>query len=248
MPFRRTKRKRFVPFAARKRFRSSNAQTRIGYGPITRAPVRAFVGNVPRAMVGRMATGFPRQMKMNHKYCASITSTGGSGAMASHFFSCNGMFQPDISGSGHQPMYFDNMTNIYNHFVVIGSKITCIFMPNTTTETPARIAIWLNDDTTTSLASMDAMQENVHSAGTATAIAANETKTLINTFSTKKTFPGSVLGNPELRGNSVANPTEQVYYVISSQAGDLASSTNLRVQVCIEFTAIWFELREQAKN
>lgn len=33
------------------------------------------------------------------------------------------MYDPDLTGFGHQPYFFDQLTDIYSHYVVIGSKI-----------------------------------------------------------------------------------------------------------------------------
>ena len=33
------------------------------------------------------------------------------------------MFHPDKSSVGHQPMYFDQLQAIYDHFTVINSRI-----------------------------------------------------------------------------------------------------------------------------
>lgn len=39
-------------------------------------------------------------------------------------FSSNGLFDPDITGTGHQPMYFDNYSAVYKRYRVVKSAIT----------------------------------------------------------------------------------------------------------------------------
>ena len=34
---------------------------------------------------------------------------------------------PNHTGVGHQPLYFDQLMTIYNHYIVIGAKITVKF-------------------------------------------------------------------------------------------------------------------------
>lgn len=40
-------------------------------------------------------------------------------------FRVNSLHDPDFSGTGHQPMYHDNYSQIWNKYRVISSKITC---------------------------------------------------------------------------------------------------------------------------
>uniref|UniRef100_UPI0040488A21 hypothetical protein n=1 Tax=Flavobacterium sp. TaxID=239 RepID=UPI0040488A21 len=52
----------------------------------------------------------------------SITSTGG--VYATHAFNFMGLYDPDISGVGHQPLGFDQMMTLYDHYQVLGVKAT----------------------------------------------------------------------------------------------------------------------------
>lgn len=50
--------------------------------------------------------------------------TLGSGGSNVWFFSANSLFDPDVTGTGHQPMYFDNYSAIYNRYKVNWAQIT----------------------------------------------------------------------------------------------------------------------------
>ena len=41
----------------------------------------------------------------------------------------NSLFDPDFTGTGHQPYYFDQFATIYQRYTVIGSKLTATFTP-----------------------------------------------------------------------------------------------------------------------
>jgi hypothetical protein len=45
------------------------------------------------------------------------------GAVASQNFRLNSVFDPDITGSGHQPRWFDQYSALYASYVVVASKI-----------------------------------------------------------------------------------------------------------------------------
>lgn len=54
---------------------------------------------------------------------ASNAITSLNGAMWQ--FRANSCYDPDYTGTGHQPMYFDNFATFYNRYRVLYSKITC---------------------------------------------------------------------------------------------------------------------------
>ena len=39
----------------------------------------------------------------------------------------NSLFDPDQTGTGHQPYYFDQFAALYNRYTVLGSKLTAEF-------------------------------------------------------------------------------------------------------------------------
>ena len=69
--------------------------------------------------------GFPNKNICKHRYAdqCSIVYTGSSG-MITHSFSANGLYDPNLAVGGHQPMGFDEQMAIYDHYCVLGAKIT----------------------------------------------------------------------------------------------------------------------------
>ena len=47
---------------------------------------------------------------------------GAVGIPASYVFSANGLYDPNITGIGHQPRGFDQLMALYDHYVVIGVR------------------------------------------------------------------------------------------------------------------------------
>jgi len=52
---------------------------------------------------------------------------GAAGVLSKQLFRANGMYDPDQSGSGHQPSGYDNWSSFYNHSIVLSSKIKVNF-------------------------------------------------------------------------------------------------------------------------
>lgn len=67
------------------------------------------------------------QLRTNLTYYDTITLNPSvnalTGANVTHQFRINSLFDPDYTGIGHQPMYHDNYTFIYQKYRVISAKI-----------------------------------------------------------------------------------------------------------------------------
>jgi len=80
---------------------------------------------VPRGL----SSPFPAQRVANLRYCTAIELNGAAGAIAKHFFRANSLFDPDLTGGGHQPYGFDQLAAIYNHYEVQRAFITVECQP-----------------------------------------------------------------------------------------------------------------------
>jgi len=200
--------------------------------------------NLVNKSIVNLGLGFPKKVQMTHKYRERLVFTTGAGTPSYYYFSCNGMYDPNITGTGHQPIYFDQMTVLYDHYTVIGSKVTLRISQATAAGVSATIALFINDETGLTAASIQAISEQ--SSGTIRTIPqASSIETLLSKkWSAKQTFGGSVLGNDLLQGNSSSNPQEQSYFTFGVQANDLSSVAVLNIDVEVEYIAIWDELAD----
>uniref|UniRef100_UPI004047BAAF hypothetical protein n=1 Tax=Flavobacterium sp. TaxID=239 RepID=UPI004047BAAF len=72
--------------------------------------------------------GFPNTITTKLRYCTFLDLTAAGGTVAGNTFAANGIFDPDITGVGHQPLYRDNFAAIYDQYAVLGSKIKVTFL------------------------------------------------------------------------------------------------------------------------
>ncbi|AWW06122.1 MAG: capsid protein [Cressdnaviricota sp.] len=192
--------------------------------------------------------GFPKRIQMTHKYVEGISLTSTAGVISKYNWSCNGMFDPNTTGTGHQPLYFDQMSALYNHYTVIGSKIKIVCTSGTVNAAPFFIGAFLDDDaSSTNITDISGLAEQ--STGSYRMLAPGATQTIVfnKKWSAKKTFGGSVLANDSLQGTSSTNPLEQTHYLIALQGAN-ASSPSANFQVEIEYIAIWDELKDMAQS
>jgi len=192
-----------------------------------------------------LGLGFPKKMTMTHKYTQTVLMTSTAGVMQQLHWSCNGMFAPFASGTGHQPLYFDQMGALYNHYTVIGSRCSFKLVPSSALQVAIVVGAYVNDDTTAQTA-INTIGEQ--STGTRIMIGAdsNRNYTIRKKWSAKKYFGGSVLGNNDLEGTTVGNPNEQSYFNISMQAADASTTASIFVDVEISYIAVWAELKDIA--
>lgn len=72
---------------------------------------------------------FPYKMQVVMRYTESviIPDVTVAGVVSHYLFRANGIYDPNFTGIGHQPMGHDQWSNIYNHYQVIES--TCTIKP-----------------------------------------------------------------------------------------------------------------------
>lgn len=193
-----------------------------------------LVGNRP---------GLPLRLKFQHKYCQSISLSSTPSTNGGWRFRCNSLYDPDQSSAGHQAMMFDQLSAIYNHYTVIGARLKVTFTP-ISTNVPTRIIMFINDDTNLNTTNLDTLAEQ--KSGKSISVITTGTQPITRTmnWSAKKTFGGSILGNDELQGNSVSNPTEQSYFEIASNVVDGVSNSTVFALIEINYIAIWDEQTE----
>lgn len=76
------------------------------------------------ALINRLGSnsnnGIPEQMYVKLKYTENVQTIGSPGFYA---FRGNDLFDPNYTGTGHQPYLADQLCRLYSRYVVLGSKI-----------------------------------------------------------------------------------------------------------------------------
>lgn len=231
---------------AAKKARFSKAQTAAAGQAVATRKYGAGVLKVPYNRTFRK-NAFPPKYEVTLRYAdqANITLSGLSTGNGQWLFSCNGLFDPNITGTGHQPMYFDQLMAIYDHYTVVRSRITVQFAYQTSTLStvnPIQVALFIDDDTTPGTTSNinTATERGDASTGMALTTQGVFTK-LYKTWNAVTFFGKNPLANDNLQGTSSTNPSEQSYYVIQAQDLSGAEGT-VQVKVLIEYDTVFDEL------
>lgn len=178
-------------------------------------------------------------------YDYAKTLSGGVGSVPTNYYSCNGLYDPDVTGTGHQPMGFDQMMALYEQFTVIRSHIKVTFA---SAGEHARVGIYLNPDTTSpglprlvenGLITMDKVTGPSSSSGqhsyATLEIACNVPKYFGRTKE-------ALIADPQMYGTIAANPGEQVYFGVCAWAGfDASADVTIGYDVVITYDAVFWE-------
>lgn len=172
-------------------------------------------------------------------YGTSFALSSGAGSPGGYVFSANGIFDPDITGTGGQPMGFDQMMLFYNHYTVVRSRISVVV--KCTSASGAVAAIQLAGTSTllttherineTGRAAMQWLQKSDVTGSSCT----------LRSSATAGVFQGvvDVKDDPDMRGDAASNPTEQLYYIIYAFYPPDATVVSIVALVRLEYDT-WF--------
>lgn len=82
------------------------------------------------------------------RYVDTVSIDPGLAGISSHAFYANGIFDPDYTGTGHQPLMHDEYIALYGYYRVISSKIKVAPVPNSTSAVePCIYGVYIDHDT-----------------------------------------------------------------------------------------------------
>ena len=213
-----------------------------------------------RSVAGRIAQSlnplpFSRTVRLRYNEYVTFNPAG---SIATYQFSANSLYDPNATLGGHQPFMYDKMAENYNHYLVLGSKITVTFWTEDAAGIYGAIAgIKLADDL--SIAPTGGVQTVIeHGPKYSTwkflrtnAHDNHNPVTLSKTFSAKKFFGlKDVKDNRGEMGAAInANPTESAYFILFASHPDQATDLPvIHANVTIDYIANFSEPKDQIQS
>lgn len=188
----------------------------------------------------------PKMIRRKFNYVERITMNAGSGGTAGVYnFSCNSMFDPNRTGVGHQPLGFDQLMTMYDHFVVTRAELSATFLsPSPTTSLGQQICSIGISDVIESPANIETILErgNVKFGLLGGQEGSGSQVTLHHSVDVGK-FLGrkSPLSDPDLKGSASANPAEECYFQLAVAAPGTGDPNTLDVLVSVVYTGYLIE-------
>ncbi len=193
---------------------------------------------------------FPASITRKLRYSQTVALSTTAGAITStQVFRANDLYDPDFSGTGHQPMGFDQMMVWYNHFAVRRAKIIVNF--KNTTASPPTVCIRVDADSSAitvveRIIELGAcVQECLEVKGS---YGANKQLSLsVDICKLQGVNPSALTADANLRGTSAASPAEVSYFHLTMW-DTTATTGSCEADVIMEQEAIFFEPRDLTQS
>lgn len=202
-------------------------------------------------------TGMPKQMPIGNTYTfktryydlISIDPSSYQTPTA-YVFSLTSLYDPDVTGTGHQPIGFDQLMPLYSRYTVVGAKAT---------------VTWNNSSGTQSMCCVAKIQGSTAASGSASQLIENggcdyvtcstsdsgrSSRTTVTKFSSNQFFGRDVRDDRDFQGTETTSPVDNAYLVLMVQPQDFAVANPDPVDctVLIEYTAILTEPKLLARS
>lgn len=205
--------------------------------------------NTPGRITGlsRSDMGFPDRLATKLVYADVVELAMTSGGASTWSFRLNSLFDPDYTGTGHQPMWHDQFSAVYRNYRVKGSKITAEFLP-ATAEVPGTnafgpyvVAIIPSNQTTLTASSVALISEdpNSTSAVIGPKLGGRNYAKLTNTFSPQRDL-GLDPYEKDLSAVVSASPANEFYAHVIARDMSTTQTSRMTVRIKIEFQAEYF--------
>ncbi len=227
-----------------KRQGKSKRQSRNRANKVPRQPVK-MSGN-SNTIVDSFLPIFPNIAVRKLRYATANIITTTSGVLNTHVFSLNGLYDPDYTGTGHQPMGFDQMMPFYNHYHVTKARVHVIFSM-VESDRAGCIGLKVTPDTTPPGSHEDLLEEGRNCWDTIAGAPSttNGTKTLrcsVNVPAVNGLSRANFLADTDYQGTIISNPSEQTFIHLCAWSSQLVSFS-VRFDVIIDYEAVFTEPR-----
>lgn len=202
---------------------------------------RNYSSKIPRSVT--VWSNIPQLQR--HRYCDYVALTTSGALPVEYVFRLNSMFDPDYTGTGHQPMRFDQMCAFYSQYCVVGAKVTIKYLgyKNTNTDSDPFIANFTQHDGTSLGTNWQDRQENGKGKSILINSSLPDRKTITQYYSMKKIFNVKNMKDnfDRLGAPFSTNPSQIAYGILSvdplSTTG--ATSYSFQFMVTIDFLTLW---------
>lgn len=201
-------------------------------------------GNSYAATVDSFLPIFENIATRKLRYATTVQVVSAGGALSTYVFTLSGLYDPDISGTGHQPMGFDQIMQFYEHYHVLHASVHVTFRNNSAAN--GFCALKVAPDTAAPADYDSMIEEGRCVVDTLDGLAnINTNKVLrcsVNVPGVNGLTRANFLANEDLRGGATFNPAEQTYLHLCAYSPTV---TNLSIfaSIVIEYTAVFTEPR-----
>lgn len=193
---------------------------------------------------------FPNTLRKTLRYVETKfgLNPGVGGTTQSYVFTANGLYDPNITGTGHQPMGYDQLMELYDHYKVTHCKITATFDSIDTAETHI-VGIKITDGggyISSGQAACEGGNSTFDVLGTKDS--SHGHKTLVYNLDLKAFFGGRNFEDRDFQGSTTTNPLEQAYPTVFCFPNSSADSAGCICNVVLEYATQFTEVKQLAQS
>jgi len=187
---------------------------------------------------------FPTRMVGTLRYCETTTMQSALVPVSNLFFSCNSIYDPNRSGTGHQPYGHDTYATIYDQYTVLSSKITVKCAQTTGVLFALTWGVGIEDDNATAGGYDTWMERPTYVSRRMITNAGAEDKSLSLTWNRNKRFP-QYDTYQSLSAPFGASPAEEEFFTLYAQSATSGTAIGtINWTVMIEYTCEFYELKD----
>lgn len=199
------------------------------------------------------ATAFPKTAVVKHKYvCRGRLAPVSTSATKAVIIRANSLYDPEYATGAfqHQPLLFDQMAAMYDHYTVTSAYITVSIWSEASQITgymdPLALSLQLKDDATVPTSAYLAREQpNV----SYTTLIAPQRKHVLKKSFNASTFFGKkgIVGESELSGGIGSNPTEGAFFILTctdlgvAHDGESDATYPIQYEITLTQQATWTE-------
>jgi len=191
---------------------------------------------ISRAMTN---TAFPSSKFCKMTYADNWTLTSTTGTPGGWIFNINSLFDPDQTGVGHQPYFYDQLAAIYNAYVVTACKIEI------TGSASSNASVTLRSTTSPTVPSNLTLEMERPKCKKAFFTATGNGKTITNYTTCAALFGRSksaITDEDDFRGAG-GSPAQRGYWALCIQHPDQSSTVSMYVNIKITYYCKWMNLK-----
>lgn len=189
---------------------------------------RSILNPIPRykMITNPQVSKVAQQMRCEVTYCEyGVSLDPGAGVAASYVFAANGLFDPNITGVGHQPMGYDQLAALWNQYVVVGGVIKVSFSNADGTQSQL-VGITLKDSASTTPDPRQYIEWGNTTWDTVGPLSSSPVKVLKHKFDIGKFAAQDIYNEQSFTGSVATNPSNTLHLVVWCAPVDALSNLN----------------------
>lgn len=192
--------------------------------------------------------GFPDRLMTKLRYTDYVGIVSTSGALGKQVFRWNSTFDPDYTGTGHQPLYRDTYAAVYDHYAVVRARAK-IRIHNVSTTVGVICGVLTDDDVTTSTTFQTLMEASRGQHDELTPLAGSHSDTIFYTsWDYMQVLGSDPYTSQDVKTASGANPIEDAVLLVWSIPVDGSTTLTCHMTIELEQDVLWSELSTQTQS